>query len=104
MKNDVFLKHIEDSRDCNQTKLDDAVNRGLRKAKNDRIDTGKIFMLAAAGVFAFALCITINLMQYSTVVAKYYQNRQKIMSGSSEALSGYIKDITSRLEKHVGGR
>jgi hypothetical protein len=55
--------------------LDAAVNRGLRRAQNDRVDTKKLCMLAAAGVFTFALCIAINLMPVSTVVEKYYQNR-----------------------------
>jgi len=104
MNKDVFLKCIEDSRDCNHTKLDDAVNRGLRRAKNDRVDAKKVFMLAAASVFTFVLCITINLMPYSTVVERYYQNRQKIMPGSSKILNGYIKDITAHLEKYAGGK
>jgi hypothetical protein len=103
MNNDLFLKCIENNRDCNQNQLDAAVNRGLRRAKSDRIDTKKIFMLAAASVFTFAICITINLMPFSTVVEKYYQNRQKIMPGSSEVLIGYIKDITVNLEKYLGG-
>jgi len=104
MNNDLFLKCIENSRDCNQEQLDDAVNRGLRRAKNDKIDAKKIFMLAAASVFTFALCVTINLMPFSTVVERYYQNRQKIMPGSSQALNGYIKDITVSLEKYLGGK
>jgi len=104
MNNDLFLKYIENSRDCNQGQLDDAVNRGLRRAKNDRVDARKIFMLAAASVFAFALCVTINLMPFSTVVERYYESRQKIMPGSSEALNGYIKDITVNLKKYLGGK
>jgi len=103
MNNDLFLRHIENDRDCNQERLDAAVNRGLRRAKNDRIDTKKLIMLVAASVFAFVICITINLMPVSTVVERYYQNRQKIMPGSSEVLIGYIKDITVNLEKYLGG-
>jgi len=103
MNKDLFLKCIENNRDCNREQLDVAVSRGLRMAKNDRIDTKKIFILAAACVFTFVICITINLMPVSTVVEKYYQNRQKIMPGSSEVLSGYIKDITINLKKYLGG-
>jgi hypothetical protein len=103
MNKDLFLKCIENNRDCNQEWLDAAVNRGLRRAKNDRIDPKKIFILAAACVFTFMICITINLMPVSTVVERYYRNRQKIMPGSSEVLSGYIKDITVNLEKYLGG-
>jgi len=103
MNKDLFFKHIENNRDCNQEQLDAAVTRGLQMAKNDRIDTKKIFMLAAASVFTFAICITINTMPVSTAVERYYQNRQRIMPGSSEVLSGYIKDITVNLEKYLGG-
>jgi len=103
MNKDEFLRCIENSRDCNQEQLDIAVNRGLRRAKNDGVDAKKICMLAAASVFTFALCITINLMPLSTAVENYYRNRQKAMPGSSEMLHGYIKDITVNLEKYLGG-
>jgi hypothetical protein len=103
MNKDSFLRYIENDCDCEQGRLDRAVNRGLHKAKNDRLDAKKLFMLAAASVFTFALCINVNLMPLSTVVEKYYDNRQKIMPGSSEILNGYIKDIVSNLEKYLGG-
>ena len=104
MNKDLFLKHIENSRDCDQDRLDAAVNKGLRRAKNDRVDTKKLFMLAAASIFTFTICITINIMPFSTVFERYYRNRQKIMPGSSEMLNGYIKDITVNLEKYLGGK
>ena len=104
MNKDLFLKRIENSRDCNQDQLDAAVNRGLHRAKNDRIDTKKLFMLAAASVFTFTVCITINIMPFSTIVERYYQNREKTMPGSSEMLNSYIKDITVNIEKYLGGK
>jgi len=103
MNKDSFLRYIENDRDCEQDRLDIAVNRGLRRAKDNRFDTKKMFMLAAASVFTFAMCFTVNLMPSSTIVEMYYQDRQKVMQGSSEALYGYIKDITGNLEKYLGG-
>jgi len=103
MNKDSFLQYIENNRDCEQDRLDTAVNRGLHRGKNDRFDSKKIFILVAAGIFSFAMCITINLMPLSTVVEWYYESRQKIMPGSSEILNGYIKDIVSNLEKYLGG-
>jgi len=102
MNKDSFLRYIENDRDCEQDRLDMAVNRGLRRAKDNRFDTKKLFMLAAASVFTFAMCFTVNLMPSSTVVG-YYQDRQKVMLGSPEALYGYIEDITVKLEKYLGG-
>jgi len=104
MNKDLFLRHIENSRDCDQSRIDAAINKGLRKAKNDRVDTKKLFMLAAAGVFTFMVCIAINIMPFSTIVERYYQNRQKTMPGNSEMLNSYIKDITVNLEKYLGGK
>jgi len=103
MNKDSFLRYIENDRDCEQDRLDIAVNKGLNKAKNDKFDTKKLIMLAAASVFTFAICININLMPLSTVVERYYESRQKIMPGSSEILNDYIKDIVSNLEKYLGG-
>ena len=104
MNKDLFLKCIENSRDCDQNQLDVAVNKGLRRAKNDSFDTKKIFMLAAASIFTFVMCITINIMPFSTTIERYYRSREKIMPGSSEKLNSYIKDITVNLEKYLGGK
>ncbi|GBU28225.1 hypothetical protein R84B8_01783 [Treponema sp. R8-4-B8] len=103
MNKDSFLRYIENDRDCEQNRLDIAVNRGLEKAKNDRFDSKKLFMLAAASVFTFAICIIVNLMPISTVVEGYYESRQKIMPGSSQILNGYVKDIVNNLKKNLGG-
>jgi hypothetical protein len=103
MNKDSFLRYVEKDRDCEGNHLDAAVNRGLHRAKNDRLDAKKLFMLAAAGIFTFALCVIVNLMPFSTAVERYYQNRQKAMPGSSEMLDGYFKDIAGNLEKYLGG-
>jgi len=104
MIKDLFLKCIKNSRDCDPERLDVAVNRGLIRAKNDRFDAKKLCMLAAASIFTFAICITINLMPVSTAVERYYRNREKTMPGSSEMLNSYIKDITVNIEKYLGGK
>jgi len=104
MNKDLFLRCIENSRDCDRERLDAAVNRGLRRANNDRFDAKKLCMLAAASVFTFTVCIVIHIIPFSTVIERYYRTRQKIMPRSSEVLNGYIKDITVNLEKYFGGK
>jgi hypothetical protein len=103
MNDNLFLRYIENDRDCEQDRLDIAVNRGLHRAKNDRFDPQKLFLLAAAGVFTFAMCITVNLRPFTTAMEIYSRNRQKTMSGSSERLDGYIKDMAGIFEKYSGG-
>jgi hypothetical protein len=104
MNKDSFLRFVADSRDCGQTRLDAAINRGLYKARNDKFDLKKMIKLAAACVFTFVMCITVNLRPFKAVADEYYQNRYKAMPGSAEALEGYIKDITVNLEKYLGGK
>jgi len=103
MNKDSFLRYIENDRDCEQDRLDTAVNRGLHRAKNDRLDSKKMFMLAAACVFTFAMCITVNLKPLKMAVEGYYLNWNKTMSGSMEILDGYINDIAGNLKKNLGG-
>ena len=103
MNKDSFLRYIENDRDCEQDRLDTAVNRGLHRAKNDRLDSKKMFMLAAACVFTFVMCIIVNLKPLKMAVEGYYLNWNKTMSGSTEILDGYISDIASNIKKNLGG-
>jgi hypothetical protein len=103
MNKDSFLRYIENDRGCAEDRLDLAVKKGLRRAKNDKFDYKKVFKLAAASVFTLALCIIINFMPFSTVAERYYESRQKMMPGSSEVLSGLFKVIACNIEKYLGG-
>ena len=103
MNRDSFLRHIENSRDCEQDRLNMAVNRGLRRARSDRFDTKKLLKLAAACVFTFTMCLTVNLQPLKTAVNEYYRNWNKIPPGSAEVLDGYIKDIADNVMKYLGG-
>jgi hypothetical protein len=103
MNKDSFLQYVENNRDCEQDCLDIAVNRGLHRAKNDRVDSKKIFMLAVACAFTFAMCITVNLKPLKTAVEVYYLNLNKTMLGNTVILDGYMNDIVSILKKNLGG-
>ena len=103
MNKDLFLQYIENSRDCEQDLLEKAVNRGLYRARNDRFDTRKLFMLAAACVITFVMCITVNLNPFRMAVDKYYVNWNKTMPAASEVLVGYYYNIANNIIKHLGG-
>jgi hypothetical protein len=103
MNKESFLSYVENTRDCEETKLDVAVNKGLRKAKNDRTDFRKVLMLAAACVFTIAMCFSVNLRPIRSVAEGYYRNRSAIMSDSSELLDGYIKNIADTILFYLGG-
>jgi hypothetical protein len=103
MNKESFLSYVENNRDCEERKLDAAVNRGLYKAKDDRTDFKKLLMLAAAGVFTLAVCFSVNLMPVKLAAEEYYQRRSAMMPGSSEALEGYINDINNTIKRYFGG-
>jgi hypothetical protein len=89
----VFLRHIADTRDCEQSRLENAVSKGLRRAKSGRPDSGKLLTLAAACVFTLAVCVTVNMKPVRTAAAVYYLNRNSLFQGKKEILSGYIRNI-----------
>jgi hypothetical protein len=79
------------------------VNKGLRKAKNDRTDFRKVLMLVAACVFTAVIYFSVNLRPIRSAAEKYYQSRSAMMSDSSELLDGYIKNITDSILFYLGG-
>ena len=101
--NKEFLSYVESTRDCGEERLDAAINKGLYKAKNDRTDFRKLLMLAAACVFTLAVCLSINLRPIRSAADEYYQSRCAMMSGSSEVLDGYIKNIADTIIFYLRG-
>jgi len=103
MNSDSFLRHIENTRDCNKAALDEAVTQGIFRAKSNRLDSGKLIMLGAACVFVVAMCFTVNMNLFDALTEKYFQSRNHMMPGASQALDGYIKDIAVNAKKYFGG-
>jgi len=103
MNKESFLSYVENTRDCEESRLDAAVNKGLRKATNDRTDFRKVLMLAAASVFTVVMCFSVNLRPIKSAAEGYYQSRSAMMSDSSEMLDGYIKNIADTIVFYLGG-
>ena len=103
MNKDLFFQLIENNCDCKQDRLDFAVNKGLQKAINGRVDFKKILMLTAAFVLTFSMCFTVNIRPLKVAVEVYYMNWNKTMSGNMEILDGYMVNATSNIKKHLGG-
>lgn len=104
MKNDSFLRYINNSRDCEPSLLDSAVNRGLTRIKNEQPDVKKIYMLAAVGIFAAALLFSVNLTPHKPLVEIYYGLRPNNISKNSEALGSYFTDMAVNIRKFSGGK
>jgi len=103
MNKDSFLRYVENNRDCAEDRLDEAVKKGLARAKNDRLDSRKLLMLAAASVFTVIMCFTVNLRPVKMAVNEYYRNWDKIPPGSVEVLDGYFKELAVNVKRYLGG-
>jgi len=98
-----FLRYIENTRDCKIAALDDAVSKGIFRAKSDRLDSRKLITLAVACVFVLAMCFTVNMNLFETLAERYYRAWHYTMPGTAEALDYYVKDITINAQKYFGG-
>jgi len=103
MDKNLFLRYVEIDCDCEQKCLDIAVNRGFTRAVDDKVDTKKILTLATAFVLTFLMCFTVNIRPVKMAVEGYYLNWNKSMSGNIEILDSYLVNISSNIEKHLGG-
>ena len=103
MNNDSFLRHIENSRDCEQDRLDKAVNLGLRRAMDDRLSFNKLLMLAASCLITFAISAVLYLTPLKISIDEYNLNKHKTMSNNMEILGGYISDITNNFLRNPEG-
>jgi len=103
MNKDFFLRYIEETRDCESGRLSAAVGRGIRRAKKNAIDSGKILALAAACLCAVTVCFTVNLRPFKAAVEDYYRYRNFTMPVNTDALNDYFTDIAVNAKKYLGG-
>ena len=103
MNKEQFLQLIESDCNCNQDCLEIAVNRGFKRAVDDKVDIKKILTLAVAFVITFSMCFIVSIRPVKTAVEGYYLNWNKSMSGNIEIFDSYLVNITNNIEKHLGG-
>jgi len=104
MNKELFLQLVESDCNCNQDSLEIAVDRGFKRAVDDRVDTKKILTLAFAFVFTFAMCFTVNTRPLKMAVEGYYLNWNKTMLGNIEIFDSYLVEKTNNIKKHLGGK
>ena len=103
MKNEIFRKYVEGSRDCDAALLDIAVNRGLHRAKGNTIDYRKLINLAAAFAATAALCFVVSMKPVRAAAAVYMRDNSTITESGEEALSGYLTNIANTIIYYLGG-
>ena len=80
-----FETFVESVRDCDESQLEAAVQRGIRKAKNDRIDLRKVLSLAASFLATAALLI-FTYKSPSQLADRYALNTAFIYQQASEII------------------
>ena len=103
MNKEQFLQLIESDCNCNQDCLEIAVNRGFKRAVDDKVDTKKILTLAFAFVITFSMCFIVSIRPVKTAVEGYYLNWNKSKASNIEILDDYLVEKISNIEKHLGG-
>jgi len=103
MNKDSFIQYVENDRDCDIDRLNEAVNKGLARAKSEKLDSRKLLMLAAASVLTLVMCFTVNLRPLKMAVDEYYRNWDKIPPGNVEILNGYINELVVNVKRYLGG-
>jgi len=103
MNKELFLQLIENNCGYKQDHLDIAINKGLQKARNDRIDARKILMLTFAFVLTFSMCFIVNTRPLKMAIEDYYLNWNKTKASNIEILDSYLVEKISNIEKHLGG-
>ena len=103
MKNEIFHKYVESTRDCDATHLDIAVKKGLHLAKANAIDYKKLFSLVSACAATAVLCFVVNMEPLRMAVAGFVKGSSLMTESGSEALHGYMMSITNTILHYLGG-
>ena len=103
MKNEMFQKYVESTRDCDAMLLDIAIKKGLHLAKSNAFDYKKLFNLAAACAATIALCFAANIEPVRMAVAGFMEGSSLMTESGSEALPGYMMSIAKIILHYLGG-
>ena len=103
MKNELFKKYVENTRDCDTALLDNAVKKGLNQAKSNALDYKKLFNLAAASAATAVLCYVLNMEPVRSAVTGFMQNSNPMTESGSEALHGYLMNFAYTITNYLGG-
>ncbi len=80
MNEDSFLRNVENSKSCDMALLNDAVNKGLKKAAADSFDKKKVAGVAAAVMVTMGLCLAVKNSPINTIAYHYLEQRTNYVS------------------------
>ena len=103
MKTDLFIKYVENSRDCEEALLDIAIKKGMRRAKDYAFDYKKLVSLAAAIVVTAVLCLAAKMEPIKTAASTFVNVSDLTTESGSIILHGYITDIVNTIMRYLGG-
>ena len=103
MRDDLFRQYVEGARDCDAALLDNAVAKGLHRAKCNAFDYKKLFNLAVACVVTAALCFAVKAEPIRAMASGFMQDSAPMTESGSEALHGYVRSVIDTIMNYMGG-
>ena len=102
---DRFNRFVEQTRDCDGTLLDAAVDDGLRRAKNggQGLDVKKLWNLAGMYAAAGAVCLAMLLPPARKAIERLLPANSFITHIGAEALQGFWGDLANAVIHYIGG-
>ena len=103
MDKETFIKHINKIRNCDAALLDNAIQKGVYKARHDRVDPRNLLRLSAACLVTATLCVALNLAPIKAATQKFLSSNGLITPESAEVFADYVNGFTNSIIKHLGG-
>jgi hypothetical protein len=104
MKNrESFVQYVERTRDCGAGLIDIAVQKGIHRAKSDRLDPRKLYRLAVACAVTAVLCLAVNLTPVKAAAEGLLRANSLVTHSGAVALQGRLNDAANTMHKYLGG-
>ena len=103
MNQEHFQKYVEQTRDCDAALLAAAVNKGIIRAKGDRLDVRKFIGLAAMCAVTAAMFFGANSELATAAASEFLPASGLVAEGNAEALYEYLSDLASTIIRYLGG-
>jgi hypothetical protein len=102
MNRGLFEKYVNKKRDCDARLLDDAVQKGIRRAQDDKLDPRKLINLAAVFAITLAAIFSIAETPIQAEASNYFVNRNHPMRDNAHALDASARQFVNTLLEFLG--
>ena len=98
-----FAESIERMCDCDAKLIDIAVQKGIRRAKNDKFAPDKLFRLATLCAATAALCFAMSATPAKAAASRFLLNGGVMTQENADAFYEYSHDLANTIIEYLGG-